>query len=139
MESGVAAVTPTWHYVRLVLSVKLMKQVMSITLIIFTSSAELGTDKDYRKAVHWLETLRIRRIKTLEGGYNVSRTLCCRPDSMNAILQSLQRFVFEGTELIKNVLVKYADTLMSVPTGLAVAFHESLTHSTERRILRRPI
>jgi hypothetical protein len=54
-----------------------MKQVMTMTLIIFTSSAELGLDKDYRKAVHWLETLRIRRIKTLEGGYNVSRILCC--------------------------------------------------------------
>ena len=65
----------TWHYVRLVLGVKLMMQVMSITLIIFTSSAELALDKDYRKAVHWLETLRIRRIKTLEGGYNVSHTL----------------------------------------------------------------
>jgi hypothetical protein len=34
------------------LSVKPMKQVMSITLIIFTSSAELGLDKDYQKAVH---------------------------------------------------------------------------------------
>jgi hypothetical protein len=62
-----------------------MKQVMSITLVIFTSSAELGLDKDYRKAVHWLETLRIRRIKTLEGGYNVSRPLCCRLDPMNVI------------------------------------------------------
>jgi Rho GTPase-activating protein 12/27 len=37
---------------------------------------ELELDKDYRKAVHWLETLRIRRVKTLEGGYNVSDTLC---------------------------------------------------------------
>jgi hypothetical protein len=33
-------------------------------------------DKDYRKAIHWLETLRIRRVKTLEGGYNVSDVLC---------------------------------------------------------------
>lgn len=38
------------------------------------SFAELGPDKDYRRAVHWLETLRIRRVKILEGGYNVSDT-----------------------------------------------------------------
>lgn len=67
------------------LSVKLKKQVMSITPIVFTSSAESGLDKDYRKAVHWLETLRIGRIKTLEGGYNVSLTLCCRPNIANVI------------------------------------------------------
>lgn len=73
-----------------------MKQVMSITLIIFTSSAELGLDKDYRKAVHWLETLRIRRIKTLEGGYNVSRTLCCRPDPMNVICAESTTLRFRG-------------------------------------------
>ncbi|KIJ45715.1 hypothetical protein M422DRAFT_251018 [Sphaerobolus stellatus SS14] len=29
-------------------------------------------EKDYRKAVHWLETLRLRRIKTLESGYHAS-------------------------------------------------------------------
>lgn len=29
------------------------------------------SDKEYRKGVHWLETLRIRRIKILEAGYNV--------------------------------------------------------------------
>lgn len=28
-------------------------------------------DKDYRKGVHWLETLRLRRTKILEGGYKV--------------------------------------------------------------------
>jgi hypothetical protein len=28
-------------------------------------------DKEYRKGVHWLETLRLRRIKTLESGYKV--------------------------------------------------------------------
>lgn len=28
-------------------------------------------DQEYRKAIHWLETLRIRRVKTLEAGYNV--------------------------------------------------------------------
>ena len=28
-------------------------------------------DKEYRKGVHWLETLRLRRIKILESGYHV--------------------------------------------------------------------
>ena len=40
---------------------------------VFASSIESYLDKDYRKAVHWLETLRIRRVKILEGGYNVSQ------------------------------------------------------------------
>ena len=38
-----------------------------------TSFTKPFLDKDYRKAVHWLETLRIRRVKILEGGYNVSQ------------------------------------------------------------------
>jgi hypothetical protein len=29
-------------------------------------------DKEYRKGVHWLETLRLRRTKTLESGYKAS-------------------------------------------------------------------
>lgn len=29
-------------------------------------------DKEYRKGVHWLETLRLRRVKILESGYKVS-------------------------------------------------------------------
>lgn len=28
-------------------------------------------DKEYRKGVHWLETLRLRRVKILQAGYNV--------------------------------------------------------------------
>lgn len=28
-------------------------------------------DKEYRKGIHWLETLRIRRIKILEGAFTV--------------------------------------------------------------------
>ncbi|KAI9445530.1 hypothetical protein H4582DRAFT_2109166 [Lactarius indigo] len=56
-------------------------------------------DKDYRKAVHWLETLRIRRVKTLEGGYN-----------------SLERFVYEGTETVKRALVTYVDTMIATYT-----------------------
>ena len=29
-------------------------------------------DKEYRKGVHWLETLRLRRTKILENGYKVN-------------------------------------------------------------------
>ncbi|KAI0271619.1 hypothetical protein BC834DRAFT_860454 [Gloeopeniophorella convolvens] len=56
-------------------------------------------DKEYRKAVHWLETLRLRRVKILEGGYN-----------------SLERFVFEGAETIKKVLVTYTDNMIATCT-----------------------
>ena len=38
----------------------------------------LGTDREYRKAVHWLETLRLRRMKILENGYKVCH-LCLTP------------------------------------------------------------
>lgn len=34
-------------------------------------------DKEYRKGVHWLETLRLRRVKILEGGYNASTHALC--------------------------------------------------------------
>lgn len=30
-------------------------------------------DKEYRKAVHWLETLRLRRATTIRSGYTVSQ------------------------------------------------------------------
>ncbi|KAI9512277.1 hypothetical protein F5148DRAFT_1163734 [Russula earlei] len=56
-------------------------------------------DKEYRKAVHWLETLRIRRVKILEGGYN-----------------SLERFILEGTDTVKKVLITYTDTLIATHT-----------------------
>ncbi|THH01505.1 hypothetical protein EW026_g1185 [Hermanssonia centrifuga] len=51
-------------------------------------------DKEYRKAVHWLETLRLRRVKILEGGYN-----------------SLESFVRESSETVKMVLQRYSDNL----------------------------
>jgi hypothetical protein len=95
--------------------------------------AEPELDKDYRKAVHWLETLRIRRVKILEGGYNVSDMSCyavgrccvTRPHSRFA--QSLERFIYEGTETVKTVLVTYADTMMSVLLKSLSYFHESYT------------
>ena len=30
-----------------------------------------GADKEYRKGVHWLETLRLRRVKIIESGFKV--------------------------------------------------------------------
>ena len=64
--------------------------------MVFLSFAELGLDKDYRKAVHWLETLRIGRIKTLEGGYNVSLIPCCMPNTTNIIFVESRTLRFRG-------------------------------------------
>lgn len=33
--------------------------------------ANFSTDREYRKGVHWLETLRLRRTKILASGYKV--------------------------------------------------------------------
>ncbi|KAJ3556479.1 hypothetical protein NM688_g2008 [Phlebia brevispora] len=51
-------------------------------------------DKEYRKAVHWLETLRLRRVKILESGY-----------------KSLESFVHESAGTMKKVLEHYSDDL----------------------------
>lgn len=56
-------------------------------------------DKEYRKGIHWLETLRIRRKKILEGGY-----------------LSLQLFVQDSADLMKNILIKYSDNLIATST-----------------------
>ncbi|KAF8349806.1 hypothetical protein F5887DRAFT_877632 [Amanita rubescens] len=59
----------------------------------------LFEDKEYRKGVHWLETLRRRRMKLLEAGYN-----------------SLETFVGESTSLVKQVLEKYMDNMTATTT-----------------------
>ncbi|KAH9945601.1 RhoGAP-domain-containing protein [Amylocystis lapponica] len=51
-------------------------------------------DKEYRKAVHWLETLRLHRVKTMESGYN-----------------SVESFIGETAETVKSVLRKYTDNI----------------------------
>lgn len=33
--------------------------------------SDIFEDREYRKGVHWLETLRLRRTKILESGYKV--------------------------------------------------------------------
>jgi hypothetical protein len=52
-----------------------MKQVGIVLLVDWcrTRVADVPTfiDKEYRKGVHWLETLRLRRMKILEAGYMV--------------------------------------------------------------------
>lgn len=53
-------------------------------------------DKDYRKGVHWLETLRLRRTKILEGGY-----------------KSLEMFVEESGTVLKRILQRYSDNLQA--------------------------
>ncbi|KAI0733987.1 RhoGAP-domain-containing protein [Fomitopsis betulina] len=53
-------------------------------------------DKEYRKGVHWQETLRLRRVKILESGYN-----------------SLETFVRENAETVKSVLQKYTDNMVA--------------------------
>lgn len=56
-------------------------------------------DDEYRKAIHWLCSLRLQRVKVLEDGHN-----------------NLERIAFETTETVKKVLVKYADTTVTVCT-----------------------
>ncbi|PVG02244.1 RhoGAP-domain-containing protein [Serendipita vermifera] len=51
-------------------------------------------DKEYRKGVHAMETLRLRRVKTLEAGYT-----------------SLETLVNESAETMTKVLERYADNL----------------------------
>ncbi|KAJ6574742.1 hypothetical protein B0H19DRAFT_1208325 [Mycena capillaripes] len=56
-------------------------------------------DKEYRNGVHWLETLRLRRIKILESGY-----------------RSLEMFVQESSATVKQVLEKYTDNMIATST-----------------------
>ncbi|KAJ3714018.1 hypothetical protein DFJ43DRAFT_1104379 [Lentinula guzmanii] len=56
-------------------------------------------DKDYRKAVYWLETLRLRRTKILESGYN-----------------SLSMFVEECSTTVKVALERYTDNMTATTT-----------------------
>ncbi|KAG2370245.1 hypothetical protein BDR07DRAFT_1386850 [Suillus spraguei] len=56
-------------------------------------------DREYRKGVHWLETLRLRRTKILASGY-----------------KSLETFVYEYSNTVKNVLEKYLDNMIATTT-----------------------
>ncbi|KAI0035293.1 hypothetical protein K488DRAFT_76750 [Vararia minispora EC-137] len=64
-------------------------------------------DKEYRKAVYRLETLRLRRAKILQAGYN-----------------SLERFYYEATETVKKALESYTDNMLATTsTQSALAAH----------------
>ncbi|KAE9395908.1 RhoGAP-domain-containing protein [Gymnopus androsaceus JB14] len=56
-------------------------------------------DKEYRKSVHWLETLRLRKTKILESGYN-----------------SLSMFVEECSVAVKDALQRYSDNMQATST-----------------------
>ncbi|KXN81114.1 Rho GTPase-activating protein 27 [Leucoagaricus sp. SymC.cos] len=63
--------------------------------------ADDAEDKEYRKGVHWLETLRLRRTKILESGY-----------------MSLEMFVSESAAFLKKTLEKYTDNMIATNTTL---------------------
>ncbi|KAG8906807.1 hypothetical protein FRB99_006074 [Tulasnella sp. 403] len=52
-------------------------------------------DKEYRKGVHWLETLRIKRASTIRSGYT-----------------SLEDFIWEQGLTVRKVLQRYVDSLI---------------------------
>ncbi|TRM65964.1 hypothetical protein BD626DRAFT_194822 [Schizophyllum amplum] len=53
-------------------------------------------DQEYRKGVHWLETLRLRKMKTLESAY-----------------KSLEMFVGDTSTTVKEVLARYTDNMIA--------------------------
>ncbi|KAF8656378.1 hypothetical protein AX16_002565 [Volvariella volvacea WC 439] len=53
-------------------------------------------DKEYRKGVHWLETLRLNRTRVLESGY-----------------KSLETFVEESATVVRRVLERYTDNMIA--------------------------
>ncbi|KAH8120524.1 hypothetical protein DFH11DRAFT_1560466 [Phellopilus nigrolimitatus] len=67
-------------------------------------------DKEYRKGIHWLETLRIRRSKILEGAF-----------------KSLELFIDESSNKMKSFLERYTANMMATSTTIA---HLS-THAQE--------
>ena len=50
------------------------------------ASLDLSLDKEYRKGVHWLETLRLRRIKIMEGAFKVHGRPAPVPDMCYSLL-----------------------------------------------------
>ena len=73
----------------------------------------LSTDKEYRKGVHWLETLRLRRTRILTSGYKVIYSALQIIHRLLTI-QSLETFVYEYSTTVKSVLEKYLDNMMCV-------------------------
>ncbi|KAG8983985.1 hypothetical protein FRB94_009703 [Tulasnella sp. JGI-2019a] len=80
-------------------------------------------DKDYRKGVHWLETLRLRRANTIRSGYT-----------------SLEDFIWEEGATVKRILQKYVDCLIGTySTTTQLATHvlgsiDQMSWETDREI-----
>ncbi|KAG5352722.1 hypothetical protein C0989_000875 [Termitomyces sp. Mn162] len=78
-------------------------------------------DREYRKGIHWLETLRLRRTKTLEGGYT-----------------SLEMFAEELSEVMKKSLERYTDNMTCVILCLTFyggfTFVKSATSTTQTQL-----
>ncbi|PPQ64732.1 hypothetical protein CVT26_002676 [Gymnopilus dilepis] len=75
------------------------------------SQALRTVHREYRKGVHWLETLRLRRTKILESGYKVSFAYAVKVIRSLNVGQSLEMFVEELSVMMKSVLEKYADNM----------------------------
>jgi hypothetical protein len=67
-------------------------------------------DKEYRRGVHWAETLRLRRIRILEAGYT-----------------SLEMFIQETSSTIKSLLHKYIDNMIATHTTQSQLYNHCQT------------
>jgi hypothetical protein len=79
--------------------------------------AEMRPDKEYRRSIHQLESLRLGRISTLERAMKVSNIHmpCSNVTEIRMLYaKSLEGFVLEGTETAKDVLRRYVSATMSV-------------------------
>ena len=87
--------------------------ILIIPIILLNSFSGPVSDDDCRKAVHFLNVLRLRRVEILEDGYEVIVVLRQISVPRRTLLtQSLERCVLATT--VKDILVKYVDGMMSV-------------------------
>ncbi|KZV76944.1 RhoGAP-domain-containing protein [Peniophora sp. CONT] len=85
-------------------------------------------DREYRKGVVWAETLRLRRVKTLQAGYN-----------------SLETLFYEASATVKRALLSYTDSVLATTTTQsALASHarsaiEKVNPKRDQQLLAAPI
>ncbi|VDC01936.1 unnamed protein product [Peniophora sp. CBMAI 1063] len=85
-------------------------------------------DREYRKGVVWAETLRLRRVKTLQAGYN-----------------SLETLFYEASATLKRTLLTYTDSILATTTtqaALATHAHaaiEQVNPQRDQQLLAAPI
>ncbi|KAI5124481.1 hypothetical protein M0805_008363 [Coniferiporia weirii] len=70
-------------------------------------------DKEYRKGVHWVETLRLRRFKILEGAYKSVETFI--DESLNKTKSALDRYIGNmiATSTTMSYLATHAQSFLS--------------------------